>query len=137
MLKFGDYVHIEQKRHGCKNEFFTYKVIGMLKSNTFVDIPVQLPTEEKIHDWGLVDVVSCICCGADETTAFRFRVSDVSPIKSDRDFLIEAAQMAYQKHHLGDPDIGWEELGDKLLDALCNAMGDDGYQKWLNKVKKP
>jgi len=45
--------------------------------------------------------------------------------------LLSACQMAYRKHHLNDETIGWDELGDCLLDALCNSMGDDGYQKWL------
>ena len=50
--------------------------------------------------------------------------------------LLNAVQMAYRKHHLGDESIGWEELGNVLLDALCEAMGDDGYQRWVEKAKE-
>ena len=45
--------------------------------------------------------------------------------------LLDAVKLAYRKHHLGDESIGWGELSECLLDALCNAMGDDGYQEWL------
>ena len=45
--------------------------------------------------------------------------------------LLTACQMAYKKHHLGDESIGWDELSSALLDALCNEMGDEGYQNWL------
>lgn len=45
--------------------------------------------------------------------------------------LLEAVKLAYRKHHLGDDTIGWDELSDKLLDALCNAMGADGYLEWV------
>ena len=46
--------------------------------------------------------------------------------------LLNACKLAYRKHHLNDESIGWEELGDCLLDALCNEMGDDGFQEWLS-----
>ena len=44
--------------------------------------------------------------------------------------LLYACQSAYKKHHKGDDGIGWEELSDILLDALCNAMGDDEFVAW-------
>lgn len=50
--------------------------------------------------------------------------------------LLEAVKMAYRKHHLDDPDIGWEELSDILHNAICNEIGDDGYCDWLEEVKK-
>ena len=49
--------------------------------------------------------------------------------------LLEACKLAYRKHHLGDESIGWEELGTILLDAICNEIGDDGYQKWLEDLR--
>ena len=48
---------------------------------------------------------------------------------------IEALKLAYRKHHLGDESIGWDELSECLLDALCNELGDDGYQEWLASNK--
>lgn len=77
LLKFGDYVVIEMKRHGVENERYTHKVIGQLGSNAYVDVPVQDPVKETIHD-KVVPVVACICCGVDETKVFRFRVEDVN-----------------------------------------------------------
>jgi len=44
--------------------------------------------------------------------------------------LLWACQLAYRKHVMDDESIGWDELGDHLLDAICNAIGDDGYEKW-------
>jgi len=49
--------------------------------------------------------------------------------------LLEAVKFAYRKHHLGDDSIGWSELGDKLGDALNNAMGPGNFVAWLNEVK--
>lgn len=49
--------------------------------------------------------------------------------------LLRAVKLAYQKHCLNDDGIGWDELGDILLDALCEAMGDDGYQKWMAELE--
>ena len=45
--------------------------------------------------------------------------------------LLEAAKLAYRKHHLGDDSIGWDELEDILHDALCNELGDDGFLMWM------
>lgn len=39
--------------------------------------------------------------------------------------------MAYRKHHLDDPSIGWDELSNILLNALCNSMGDTAFNEWL------
>ena len=44
-----------------------------------------------------------------------------------------AVKAAYRKHHLGDESIGWDELATTLQCALCEIMGDSGYQQWLAK----
>lgn len=44
--------------------------------------------------------------------------------------LLFVLKLAYRKHHLGDETIGWDELGNKMCDALCDAMGDEEYRKW-------
>lgn len=49
--------------------------------------------------------------------------------------LLEATKLAYRKHHLGDDKIGWDELSEALLDALCEAMGDKAFQAWIEQVK--
>jgi len=48
--------------------------------------------------------------------------------------LLDAAQMAYRKHHLGDDSIGWDELSEILLSAICDAMTDKGYQDWMKSL---
>lgn len=76
VLDFGDYCTIEMKRHGAPNEFYTHKVIGRLRSNTWVDVPVQSPATEEVHD-EMEDVIRCVCCGVCETQVLKFRMSDV------------------------------------------------------------
>ena len=79
-LDFGDYALIEQKRYVGENEMFTHKVIGRLRSNSWVNVPVQTPATEKIHD-SMEDVILCICCGVDETEVRRYKASDVKSNK--------------------------------------------------------
>jgi len=50
--------------------------------------------------------------------------------------LLDAAQMAYRKHHLDDDSIGWDELSEILLSAICDAMTDKGYQDWMKSLGK-
>ncbi|HBS4240731.1 TPA: hypothetical protein MAH22_001803, partial [Klebsiella quasipneumoniae subsp. quasipneumoniae] len=86
-FKFGDYAIIEQKRHGAPNEMFVHKVIDQLRSNTWVDVPVQSPATETIHD-EMEDVCLCICCGVDQTEVRRYRVKDMrrhSPVSAVTD----------------------------------------------------
>ena len=75
-IGFGSYVIVEQKRYGCDNEQYDYKVINRLKSNTWVEVPVQSPAKEVLHD-RMEDVFSLICCGVQETEVLKFRIKDV------------------------------------------------------------
>ena len=67
-------------------------------------------------------------------------LSQISKAKTAKDIanesLLEACKAAYRKHHLDDDSIGWDELDNILLDALCNAMGDNGYQEWLEGLSR-
>lgn len=45
--------------------------------------------------------------------------------------LLEAVKLAYRKHYLGDDIIGWGELSEKLMNALCEAMDDEAFQAWI------
>jgi len=59
----------------------------------------------------------------------------------DNQILLDAVKNAYRKHHLGQAEIGWDELSEILMNALCNVMGEDKFCKWLNDeegfVNKP
>ena len=44
--------------------------------------------------------------------------------------ILDALQAAYRKHVQDDDSIGWEEVENKLLDALCNLMGNEEFIKW-------
>ncbi len=76
-LNFGDFVRIEQKRHGADNEMYLHKVIGALNSNTYTDVPVQQPATDT-HHMRMSPVLSCICCGVSETRVRRYRLEDVN-----------------------------------------------------------
>lgn len=78
-MDFGDYVEIEQKRYGCDNEMYKHKVIGTMRSNAYVPVPVQVPAKE-INFADIVGVVSCICCGVDEKHALKYKITDVKQI---------------------------------------------------------
>ena len=47
--------------------------------------------------------------------------------------LLSAVEMSYRKHVLDDPEIGWEELVDRLLDAICNTVGSETYCLWIRQ----
>lgn len=82
-LDFGDYVYIEQKRYGVPNEIYLYKVVGRLRSNAYVNVPVVAGLNKNtIHhgnknESAVVDVVACICCGVCEDEVLKFKVEDV------------------------------------------------------------
>jgi hypothetical protein len=78
-LKFGDYVIINQKRYGVPDEQYLHKVIGVLKSNSYVEVPVQTPATETLH-LATTEVVACICCGVQEREVRNYKVSDVSKV---------------------------------------------------------
>jgi hypothetical protein len=63
----------------------------------------------------------------------RKRLQD--DILRERETLLGAVKYAYRKHHLGDQNIGWDELSDILQQALCETMTDKGYQEWVEKNK--
>ncbi len=56
---------------------------------------------------------------------------EIEQLKIDRAILLAAVQEAYLKHHCGDESIGWGELSETLHTALCEVMGDKGYQEFL------
>jgi len=83
LVGFGDYVRIEQKRYGGgENEMYLHKVIGVLRSNSWVDVPVQSPATETIHDHS-EDVLACVCCGVCERDILRYRFNDCKPNGKD------------------------------------------------------
>jgi hypothetical protein len=60
-------------------------------------------------------------------------VNDVIDPKLQR--ALEALKLAYRKHRCDDESIGWNELGDKLCNALCEIMGDKEFVKWSESLE--
>lgn len=54
--------------------------------------------------------------------------------KEGYDALLRVCQRAYRKHYTDDPEIGWEQLGEEMSDALEQAMGADEFNKWLDNI---
>ncbi len=69
-IDFGDYVKIEMHRYGAPNEFYIHKVVGALRSNAFIDAPLNWDSEPTLHD-EMEDVLNVIQCGIDETKVIR------------------------------------------------------------------
>lgn len=95
-FKFGDYAIIEQKRHGVPSEMFVHKVIGIRRSNSWVDVPVQSPATETLH-CGMEVVCLCICCGIDETKVRQYRVKDMQRSSRSPDSELTAALATIEK----------------------------------------
>lgn len=51
--------------------------------------------------------------------------------------LLHAVLCAYVKHHMVDPEIGWDELSEILHDAICEAIGDDAFCEWVKRIDRP
>lgn len=56
-------------------------------------------------------------------------------LTSREKMLLEAVQIAYRKHHMGDESIGWNELADQLQVVLAKVMGNKDYQAWIHKTR--
>lgn len=48
---------------------------------------------------------------------------------------LELAKWCYRKFYMLDDRIGFDELGDRLVDFICNQIDADGYEIWLNKTR--
>ena len=63
------------------------------------------------------------------------RIKELEELQAERDKLLKTVQLVYRKHCMGYDGIGWDELGGVLLDALCNTMSSEGYEKWKQALK--
>jgi len=44
--------------------------------------------------------------------------------------LLHACLCAYRKHVSMNSNLGWDELGEILHNAICEAIGDNGFVEW-------
>lgn len=130
-FKFGDYAIIEQKRHGVPNEMFVHKVVDQLSSNSWVDIPVQSPATETLHD-EMEDVCWCICCGVNETEVRKYRVKDMqrSSLSPDGSELTAALATIEKCREVSGCPAG-VDLQDHLRQLAAENVGLKAGLEWL------
>lgn len=76
----------------------------------------------------------CIVCGKPE---FIDQAKEEERILKDiPGSMLMAVKLAYRVLHLGDDRVTDREASDACLNALCNEMGDEGYQRWLRIITK-
>lgn len=82
--------------------------------------------------FGHVDRCHAYCRPAVAAELGRLRRErDEAACPDSHEQAVEALQACFRKHHMDDPSIGWDELSDVMTNALCEVMGDDGFQAWL------
>ena len=131
---FGDFCSIEQKRYGAQNEFYGYKVVNRLRSNSWICVPVDARDQKpKLHD-EVFDVVEVISLTAGCNVIERFRVIDLArawttkaqvpegfvlmPIKPT-----ETMVMAVVKEHEGDAFLPYSLYDAYVKQAMIEAQG--------------
>ena len=55
---------------------------------------------------------------------------------NDPEQLITALKLAYRYHAMYDPDIGQDELTEALCTALCESIGDEGFQEFHREASE-
>jgi hypothetical protein len=63
-----------------------------------------------------------------------YRWSGVQRPERAADQMLEALKLAYRKHSCGEESLGWTEVTDVILNAICEAIGDEGYQAWVETL---
>lgn len=63
-------------------------------------------------------------------------VDSINELLERRETLLEVIKLVYRKHHLNDDSIGWDELSTVLHNSICNALGDDGFIKWVQAIQR-
>lgn len=77
--------------------------------------------------------IDYLLTGLEPLTKPDFNKMNQQDGRNDR--LLHAVLCAYVKHVMGIDDIGWNELGDILHSVICNEIGDDNYQRWVDTIK--
>lgn len=70
--------------------------------------------------------------GSEALTKPNYRLLNESTARNDR--TLHALLCAYAKHHMGCDAIGWERLSEIMHSAICEAIGDDAYCAWSDKM---
>lgn len=80
---FGRYCRIEMKNFIRPNDFFIHKCIKTYRGNKYRDVPLVTAKGEYVHTGGLVNLVSVITCGIDETEVFAVPLESVEFIPNN------------------------------------------------------
>jgi len=95
--------------------------------------PARLPAKRAAKPKGVKLIgIGDLLSGVKALTHPNYHKLNLAEGRNDR--LLHAVLCAYAKHHLDCPDIGWEQLGDILHNAICNEIGDDKYIAWGKRI---
>lgn len=50
--------------------------------------------------------------------------------------MLRTLLLAYAKHGPVDDIVGWKALADDMHSTICEAIGDDAYCKWMEKISE-
>jgi hypothetical protein len=67
----------------------------------------------------------------DSIHSLRKRVEYLEHVQA---FSLRVLQMAYRKHQLRDARVGWDELGNRLCDAISNIIGGNEFAEWCEEA---
>lgn len=78
---FGRYCKIKT---GYSQSMHTYKIVALIESNTYCDVPIYVNSEEVTHNQ-IGPVLLVIHCGLDETKVKRVALSDceIQPVANE------------------------------------------------------
>ena len=62
-------------------------------------------------------------------------IEKIAELEKQLEAAIKSLKRTYRKHWLSDDSIGWDELGDELMDVLCNLIGDVEFQKLKSEAE--
>jgi hypothetical protein len=56
------------------------------------------------------------------------------PAEKPNATLLRVMKKVYRKHVLEDESVGWESLCEEIGMALADVMGDEAFNKWVERV---
>ena len=140
---FGLYAKIKQ---GASAEPHTYKIVGALESNSYVDIPIRCPETATIHE-EVTPILRVIHCGICEEKVIRVAVKDVDSIYEYSGGLRAGAVQTWKDYQPTIPcklgDVAWgirnyrghKQVKRGIISEMYFGRGGNGGMKLYIAIK--